>query len=362
MERRLRTEFLVSVLLILLCCSVRVQAREEILYDADASGNACITYVPESWTDVEIPERIDGHPVTALSEGLFAGRNKLTRVVLPDTVKIVPERCFADCVRLQEVTFGAGTEEIGREAFASCRLLRSAELPKYVRMIGARAFEGTALERIELPEGLTALGAEAFSDCEGLREIVMRRRLRDIDEEAFSGCGAKLRVEYGSAAEEILAARGMTYEYAFRETNGWVYMHTETGAELLGRRTAPECVEVPFVLNGARVCALGAGAFQAEEGIREVRLSNTVRVIGDWAFSYCPMLETVVLNGGLEEIGADAFRECGALKCVEIPASVTKIGERAFEGCEGLVLRVHIGSAAERYARENGIPTEIIGE
>ena len=362
MKRRSQKRVWVSLLLILVCCSVRVQAREEILYDVDASGNACITYVPESRTEVEIPEQIDGYTVTALSEGLFEGRSRLTRLVLPDTVKIIPERCFSGCVRLQEVNFGAGIEEIGREAFASCRLLRSVELPRYVRLIGARAFEGTALERIELPEGLTALGAEVFSGCENLREIVMRRRLREIDEKAFAGCGAKLRAEYGSAAEKILAARGMSYEYAFRETNGWVYMHTEFGVMLLGRRTARERIEVPFTLNGAQVHALGAGAFQAEEEIREVRLSGRVRVIGDWAFSYCPMLETVILNEGLEEIGADAFRECGALKRVEIPASVTEIGERAFEGCEGLVLCVHGGSAAERYARENGISAEIIGE
>ena len=360
-KRTLNGRFFLFLLTTLLCLCTPAHARETLGYEVDSEGNACITYVPEAWTEVDIPEQIDGYRVTALADGLFEG-GAVVRVSLPESVTKIPERCFADCTRLREVVLSSRTEEIGQKAFWNCRALRTVRLPKYLRRIGAFAFAHMSAERIELPEGLVELGKGAFSGCDELEEIVLRDRLRVIDEEAFSDCNARIRAEYGSAAEAFLKTRGIPYEYAFRETNGWVYTHGEQGASLLGRRTAISCADIPFTLHGAQVSAVGAGAFQTDSELTEVRLSDGVRGIGDWAFSYCPSLKTVVLNEGLEEIGKDAFRECPALERVEIPRSVTIIGERAFADCSGLILCVYGGSEAERYALEQGIPFEVIGE
>ena len=52
-----------------------------------------------------------------------------------------------------------------------------------------------------------------------------------------------------------------------------------------------------------------------------------------------------------------AFAGNAALRLVEIPASVTAIDATAFAGCsEALVIVTEAGSAADAFARMNGLP------
>ena len=54
-------------------------------------------------------------------------------------------------------------------------------------------------------------------------------------------------------------------------------------------------------------------------------------------------------------IGDSAFSECSGLTSITILNSVTSIGEHAFDGCRYISIRVHKGSYAEQYAKENKI-------
>ena len=56
----------------------------------------------------------------------------------------------------------------------------------------------------------------------------------------------------------------------------------------------------------------------------------TVTSIGDWAFTYCTELTSVVIPNSVTYIGELAFSGCFRLKNVKIPKSVTYIGEDAF--------------------------------
>ena len=58
---------------------------------------------------------------------------------------------------------------------------------------------------------------------------------------------------------------------------------------------------------------------------------------------------------GVISIGERAFEDCPMLNEVVIPNSVTSIGEHAFDGCRYISIRVHKGSYAEEYAKENKI-------
>ena len=67
------------------------------------------------------------------------------------------------------------------------------------------------------------------------------------------------------------------------------------------------------------------------------------------------LLESVVIPDGVISIGERAFEDCPMLNEVVIPNSVTSIGEHAFDGCRYISIRVHKGSYAEQYAKENKI-------
>ena len=59
-------------------------------------------------------------------------------------------------------------------------------------------------------------------------------------------------------------------------------------------------------------------------------------------------------------IGEDAFRGCTGLESITVPKSVTRIVYHAFVECESFVLKVVAGSYAEKYAKKEKIPYELV--
>ncbi len=57
-----------------------------------------------------------------------------------------------------------------------------------------------------------------------------------------------------------------------------------------------------------------------------------------------------------------AFSGCTGLQSITIPKSVTWTGDCVFSDCPNLTIYAPAGSAAERYAKMNGIRFEAIAE
>ena len=93
---------------------------------------------------------------------------------------------------------------------------------------------------------------------------------------------------------------------------------------------------------------------------KKVIIPNSVKKIGEWAFSFCESLEKITIPDSVTEIGNGAFYECKSLKEITIPDSVTKIGDDAFDGCEDLVIKAPENSYAQKYAEENDIKSETV--
>ena len=84
------------------------------------------------------------------------------------------------------------------------------------------------------------------------------------------------------------------------------------------------------------VRSIGDFAFSLCSGLTELTLPNSVRSIGNCAFSLCRGLTELTLPNSLTEIGKYAFRGCSGLTELILPNSVTSIGDCAFYGCSGL--------------------------
>ena len=91
----------------------------------------------------------------------------------------------------------------------------------------------------------------------------------------------------------------------------------------------------------------------------------TVTSIGDYAFSDCSSLTSVTIPDSVTSIGYSAFDGCSSLKSVTIPKSVTEMGGYAFgynrdnntyeyEKIDGFTIYGEKGTAAEKYANDNG--------
>ena len=83
------------------------------------------------------------------------------------------------------------------------------------------------------------------------------------------------------------------------------------------------------------VVKISYGAFEGKQ-VEEIIFSDSVRIVGSYAFSGCTSLKKVTFNKGLEAIGLEAFSGCTSLSEVRLPESLAYISEQAFAGCTSL--------------------------
>lgn len=70
--------------------------------------------------------------------------------------------------------------------------------------------------------------------------------------------------------------------------------------------------------------------------LTNVTIKNSVKNIGNYAFSYCSSLTSIDLPNSVTSIGNSTFRDCTRLTSVAIPNCVTSIGSQAFASCSRL--------------------------
>ena len=81
-------------------------------------------------------------------------------------------------------------------------------------------------------------------------------------------------------------------------------------------------------IDFANVEFIGAYACQNDIRLKEIKMSEKVKIIDKNAFMFCALKE-VTLPKSLKFLGADAFYGCEELKVVKIPKTC-KVGKNAF--------------------------------
>ncbi len=125
-----------------------------------------------------------------------------------------------------------------------------------------------------------------------------------------------------------------------------------------------------------KVREIEPSAFSGCSSLKEISIPKSVRIIGECAFSHCEKLEKVTLSEGLKTIEFEAFYACPKLKKIRVPKSVTQIGNGALGGercdydeysdslvhyyAKSFKIYGKKNSAAERYAKENGITFKVV--
>jgi len=137
-------------------------------------------------------------------------------------------------------------------------------------------------------------------------------------------------------------------------------------------------VIVPETIKDKKVVAIAGSAFYGKNEMVALKLPDSVEYIGDYCFSDCTKLKYVDLGTGLKSYGQVMFSDCDVLekiyipdgadanaslalycenlKDVYVPASLTVVdGLFWSEDCPDAVVHTPSGSAAEQWAKDNGI-------
>ena len=130
----------------------------------------------------------------SISGYLFSGLNKLTSIVLPNSVTSIETAAFQGCEGLTSITVpnsvtSIGGSEDGNGPFAYCTGLTSVTLSNSITSINRGTFEGCIrLTSITIPNSVTFIDSFAFLYCKGLTSITIPNSVTLMGESVFYNC------------------------------------------------------------------------------------------------------------------------------------------------------------------------------
>lgn len=235
--------------------------------------------------------------VTSIGSNAFRYCRSLISAVLSNSLTRLNERTFSDCTSLTTITIPNSVTLIGDLTFFNCASLPSISIPESVIEIGVCAFSGCkSLTSINLPNSVISIGEAAFNWCDELTSVSISSSVTSIGKGAFSFCFKLTKVEF-SSIESLCSI-----QFGDGDSNPLSYTRN-------------------LFING--------------EVVNEVKIPDSVKKIGNFAFSNCQMT-SISISNSVEEIGDYAFLDCDGLTSLKIPYSVKFIGQQAFGGCKRL--------------------------
>ena len=326
-----------------------------------------------------------------ICDKVFKEKNDITEVILPEGLKSIGETAFEDCKNLEKIYLPDSLEQIGFCAFDGDEKLADFSIPKGIKEIGPYAFRGTAAEEINLPEGLEKIDYDAFSYCKNITNVKIPETVTHIGDGAFFGCENLAEITLPKNLTHLgdsLLHNTAYYNNKENWQDGLLYHGTylldsksdisgnvrvKDGTTMVATRTFCFRNKISSVYLPDSVEYIGAQCFGGSDILREVRLPKNLRTIEPYAFLNCPALEKIYIPEGVTEIPTDAFFCCENLDYISIPASVATIdeysigyidpyydqgdvmvGPESYIKNENLVIAGYKGTAAEKYATENG--------
>lgn len=108
----------------------------------------------------------------------------------------------------------------------------------------------------------------------------------------------------------------------------------EESAKNSGGSITPEQLGIYTVGEG--LSSIPQQAYQNNTDIETLILSDSVKTIGGWAFSYAKRIERIIFSKNLIHISQYAFENCKSLYKIALPSGVSTIHDYSFAQCDKL--------------------------
>lgn len=242
----------------------------------------------------------------------------IEKIIIPTSVETIAPHALG-CNKARKIIVKSNIETINEYTFSGCHNLKTIELPKTVKSIERSAFSGCrSLEKIKLKSGIEQIKEHAFLDCKNLHKFFIPKGIDSFDMLALWGCD-KIESLY------------------FSETVKSVYVIPLKSLKHIKVNTKNKHLKsikgVLFSSDGEKLILYPMGLEK-----KSYRVDDSVRVIGESAFSHANKLETVILPSKLELIEDYAFEHCSNLCRLEFPSHDFQIKESSFYLCNKSLL------------------------
>ena len=304
-------------------------------------------------------------------DGVLYTKDKKTLVSCPVSkpgVYTVPE----GVVTLAEYAFDSSKtgvilpstlRTIGDGAFSSYNYNRGVVIPEGVTTIGANTFESAFIQFLSLPSSLSdetynslslqtkniqtliinstkapAVGEKFFCDINGapitsFKHILVPnasvndyksaekwRSYADYIAPKSLNCGVEFKYLDNNTVLNLSSTTETTLTIDASETNLWTTITSGIAA-----------VEIE-----GNITDINRSAFENNKTITSLTILDGVKCIGEYAFSGCNNLKTVLLSSqSLEELGKNCFEYCG-METITLPSGLKTINNDSFKNCSSL--------------------------
>ncbi len=318
-----------------------------IIPNSVTSIGICAFQYCESLTSIIIPDS-----VTSIGDGAFA-QSGLTLVTIPANVTSIEQDAFYGCASLTSieadsynplycsvdgVLFSKDKTEI--VCYPAGKGDTYYNIPTSVTSIGGHAFSGcTSLASIIIPNSVTSIGGYAFSGCTSLVSIIIPDSVTSIGDSAFAQSG----LTSVTIPDSVISIGGRAFSYCASITSIDVDSYSSSYCSIDGVLFSKDKTEIVCYPAGKRdtyyniptsVTSIGEYAFSGCTSLASIIIPDSVTSIGYYAFAESG-LTSVIIPDSVTSIGYYAFAKSG-LTSVIIPASVTSIGFSTFWLCKNL--------------------------
>ena len=306
--------------------------KESGLTEIVFSEGAQLSYIGASaFKGCRLTEFTAPSQLTSIGREPFAECSELSFIDLSRASQLLHlPTCFAMNSAIKEIRLNSGLEVIGERAFKGSSLI-GISVPESVKRIDYGAFAlCNRLKKVDIPVNgsLEEIFENAFQDCNGLRSFTLPNNLTYLKANAFYGCNALWEL-YDLTRDGLEEWRGSEYlgvgglgimaihdsqdsESIFSVTDdGFTYMKTDAGYTLTG-----------YVGDGVEI--------RLPE-----KLCGDTYSIAQYAF-YGSTVTAVVIPEGVTGIEACAFLN-SSIESINIPVSVATIGKNAFLGLKATI-------------------------
>ena len=181
---------------------------------------------------------------------------------------------------------------------------------KYYRIvrIGTNAFYNiTSLNSVKISDGISSIGAHTFSYCSSLKKVEFPASLTEIEGELFYDCNNLESIFVDFDNPKFLSVNGVLYTkdhkkiVAYPNAKGKDYKIIE-GTEYIENFAFKSCVD-----------------------LENLRLPQSICVIGDNVFYGCDRLKNVIIPDGLKKIGILQERSKTMVKYKDVDYTITQL-------------------------------------
>jgi hypothetical protein len=222
---------------------------------------------------LDVPNVIDGYPVTGIGRSSFVKCLDLANITIPNNVTYIGDLAFCRCENLTNVTIGTNVANIAERAFVECGKLSS----------------------LKIPASVVDIGVLAFAACPSLTTISV-----NTNNPVYSSVNGVLFNKNQTTLVAYPSGRSGSYSIPIGVTN------------------------------------IGYSSFEGCYSLTGIAMPKSITSIESNAFYYCTHLSSVAIGTNVATIGYAAFSQCPSLSSIIIPKSVISIADSAFEFCSSL--------------------------